>query len=207
MLPLVQLQTSKLTLLVVGYAAIVKPPVVAGTYPVTAFIDPFGFHVIASVDAVPVAVVVTTVAHAAVAIELVPREDVPLAMVCPRVTLAGIVVPFTLVELESAAGICAAVAEPLRLLNVGCALEMIPEAEIAVRKLLVAPVSGTTALLTVLLLLSLKLGIWLVESNQKHPNPVLQLVAVVGAARSGACPRMNGVAFPFTLKSLPLVPS
>jgi len=80
-LPLLQLHTSKFTLFVVGYAAIDNPPVVAGMYPVTALIDPFGFHMMASVDAVPVAVVVTTVAHAVDEIELVPSAEVPLAIV------------------------------------------------------------------------------------------------------------------------------
>lgn len=54
--------------------------------------------------AVPVAVVVTTVAQAPEAMAAVPRADVPLAMVCVRVAEAGIVVPFTLVVLLSAAG-------------------------------------------------------------------------------------------------------
>lgn len=62
-----------------------KPPVVAGTYPVTALMEAFVDHAIASVDAVPVAAVVTTVAHAPRPMELVPRDDVPLAIV----TVAG----------------------------------------------------------------------------------------------------------------------
>jgi hypothetical protein len=41
----------------------------------------FGAHVMVSVEAVPVAVVVTTVAQAPEAIADVPSADVPLAMV------------------------------------------------------------------------------------------------------------------------------
>src|SRR6185369_8844524 len=46
---------------------------------------PLGTQIIASVEATPVADVVTTVAHDAVEIELVPSADVPDAMVCVRV--------------------------------------------------------------------------------------------------------------------------
>jgi hypothetical protein len=70
-----------LTLPEVGYPAILRPPLVEGAYPVTALIDAFGVQLIASVLATPVAVVVTTVAHAPDAIELVPSADVPLAIV------------------------------------------------------------------------------------------------------------------------------
>jgi hypothetical protein len=55
----------------------VSPPVVAGTYPVFALIDPLGVHWIGSVDKTPVATVVTTVAQAAEAIAEVPSTEVP----------------------------------------------------------------------------------------------------------------------------------
>ena len=61
--------------------AIVSPPVVDGTYPVIAFSDPFGVHVIESVERTPEAVTVTTVAHVAEAIALVPNAAVPEAIV------------------------------------------------------------------------------------------------------------------------------
>jgi hypothetical protein len=48
-------------------------------------IEALGFQVIASVDAAPVAVVVTTVAQVAEAIALVPSADVPLAINTPKV--------------------------------------------------------------------------------------------------------------------------
>lgn len=56
--------------------------------------DPFGFQLIASVLAVPVAVVVTTVAQVAEAIALVPRADVPLATVNVTVPVVCPVPPF-----------------------------------------------------------------------------------------------------------------
>ena len=59
-----------------------KPPVVSGAYPVTAFIDWFGFHIIVSVEATPVAETVTTVAHACDPIAVVPSVAVPWAMFC-----------------------------------------------------------------------------------------------------------------------------
>ena len=58
-----------------------KPPLVDGAYPVTALIEAFGVHEIASVERTPVAEVVTTVAQAPDEIEPVPSADVPLAMV------------------------------------------------------------------------------------------------------------------------------
>lgn len=60
----------------------------------TAFMDAFGFQLIASVAAVPVAVVVTTVAQVAEDIAPVARADVPLAMVMVQVgqDTAGMVV-------------------------------------------------------------------------------------------------------------------
>jgi hypothetical protein len=58
-----------------------KPPVDAATYPVTALIEAFGLQIIASVAAVPVAVVVTTVAHDPEPIAPVPRAEVPEAIV------------------------------------------------------------------------------------------------------------------------------
>jgi hypothetical protein len=58
-----------------------KPPVVAGVYPVTALMLAFGVQLIVSVARIPVPATVTTVAHAAEEIEEVPREAVPLAMV------------------------------------------------------------------------------------------------------------------------------
>ena len=58
-----------------------SPPFVDGAYPATALIEAFGVQVIASVEAVPVAVVVTAVAQAPEAIALVPSAEVPLATV------------------------------------------------------------------------------------------------------------------------------
>jgi hypothetical protein len=58
-----------------------RPPLVDGAKPVTALIEAFGVHSIASVEAAPVAVTVTTVAQVAEEIELVPSAAVPLAMV------------------------------------------------------------------------------------------------------------------------------
>ena len=83
--PEVQLHTSKLTLLAVGYAVIVRPPVVAGVYPVTAFIDPLAVKLITSVVATPVAVAeltepAVTVWHDAVEMELVARAKDPEAI-------------------------------------------------------------------------------------------------------------------------------
>lgn len=80
-LPEVQLQTSKFTFPEVGYAAILRPPLVDGAYPVIALIEVFGVHAIASVVATPVAAVVTTVAQVADDIEPVPKAEVPLATV------------------------------------------------------------------------------------------------------------------------------
>jgi hypothetical protein len=54
-----------------------RPPVVAGIYPVTALIEAFGFQIIASVVATPGALTVTAVAHVADAIADVPRVIVP----------------------------------------------------------------------------------------------------------------------------------
>ena len=67
-----------------------SPLDVDGIYPVTALIEPFGFHAIASVLATPVAVVVTTVAQAPEAIAEVPRADVPLAIVCVQLPLEAV---------------------------------------------------------------------------------------------------------------------
>ena len=55
--------------------------------------------IIASVVATPLALVVTTVAHAPELIELVPIALVPLAMVVVSVAEDGIEVPLTLVVL------------------------------------------------------------------------------------------------------------
>lgn len=76
----VGLQTFQFTLFAVGYGYIATPPVVTGAYPVTAEISAFGVHEITSVVAVPVAVVVTTVAQAPEVIADVPIAEVPLAM-------------------------------------------------------------------------------------------------------------------------------
>ena len=66
-------------------------------------IDPFGFHVIASVLATPVAVVVTTVAQAPEAIALMPSAEVPLAMVCVKDASAEALIEALYVcEVESA---------------------------------------------------------------------------------------------------------
>jgi hypothetical protein len=83
LLPL-QLHTSKFTLPLVGYAEMLRPPLVEGAYPLTAFSEAFGVHIIASVEATPAAANVIKLAHAAEEIELVPSDAGPLAMV--RVT-------------------------------------------------------------------------------------------------------------------------
>ena len=85
-----------------------KLPVAETAYPVTPAGSTFGVAMITSVEAVPVAVVVTTVAHAPEPIALVPIADVPLAIVTGRVEEAGTVVPLTLVVLDRAAGRSAA---------------------------------------------------------------------------------------------------
>lgn len=77
----VPLHTFQFTLLDVGYGKTFRPSVVATPYPVTELISAFGAQVIVSVVAVPVAEVVTTEAQALAAIALVPRAEVPLAMV------------------------------------------------------------------------------------------------------------------------------
>jgi len=84
----VQLQPSKLIVFVVGYADIENPPVDAGTYPVTALMLAFAFHIIASVLATPVAEAVTTVAHAPVAVDAKSTAVAPLAITCGTVALA-----------------------------------------------------------------------------------------------------------------------
>lgn len=87
------MQTSKLTLSAVGYAVIVSPPVVAGTYPVTALIEPLGVNVIVSVVSVPVAAAEftepeVTVWQDAVDMELVAKARDPLATVVEMVEFA-----------------------------------------------------------------------------------------------------------------------
>jgi hypothetical protein len=52
-------------------------------------IEALGFQMIASVEAAPVAVVVTTVAQEAVEIEDVPSAEVPLAIVVVQVAQAA----------------------------------------------------------------------------------------------------------------------
>jgi len=88
-LAVVLLQTLKFTLFAVGYAIIVSIPAVAGMYPVTAVGSPLKLAETTSVVAVPVAVVVTTVAQAADAMAELPIAEVPLAIVCVTVAAAS----------------------------------------------------------------------------------------------------------------------
>src|SRR5271157_41773 len=88
---------------------IVSIPLVDGTYPVVLVGSPLKPAITTSVVATLVAVAVTTEAQVPDEIELVPKLAVPLAMVWVSVTPPeGIVVPFTLVVLDSAAGKSAA---------------------------------------------------------------------------------------------------
>ncbi len=73
------LQTFQFTLFEVGYPMIVSIPFVVGEYPVTAVGSALKLATIALVVAVPVAEVVTTVAHVPEEIALVPSAEVPLA--------------------------------------------------------------------------------------------------------------------------------
>lgn len=77
----VGLHTLKLAVLVVTYGYIANPPVVTGAYPVTAVMSALGVNVRTSVVAPPVAVAVTTVAHAPDVIAPVPSAAVPEATV------------------------------------------------------------------------------------------------------------------------------
>jgi hypothetical protein len=75
--------------------------------------SPFTVAIIASVVAVPLALTVTALAHAPDAIAEVPIAAVPDAIVCVKVTLAGMLVPLMLVEELSAVAIFAAGSTPL----------------------------------------------------------------------------------------------
>src|SRR6185369_3917007 len=74
----VLLHTLKLAVVVVGYAMIVSIPLVLGEYPVTPVGSALNVHASVSVLAIPVCVLVTTVAQVPDVIALVPRETDPL---------------------------------------------------------------------------------------------------------------------------------
>lgn len=80
----VLLQTLKFTLLADGYGTIVNIPLVLGAYPVTPVGSPLKPAMMTSVVAVLVAEVVTTVAQVPDEMALVPRADVPDAIVVEK---------------------------------------------------------------------------------------------------------------------------
>jgi hypothetical protein len=117
----VLLHSLKLTVPEVGYAQMKNAPLDDGLYPVTPDGSALAVAMIASVVAVPVAVAVIAEEQEFALTAVVPSDTVPLATVCVKVTPPeGIVVPLTEVVLESAAGICAAVAVPEISVNAGC---------------------------------------------------------------------------------------